>query len=261
MSIRTKNKLIVAANWKMNKSLEEAILYGEWFSKQLFKSNIEVILHVPYLFLPSMYSTLKNTSIHLGAQNCSNFEKGAYTGEISAAMLVSTGTRFVLIGHSERRAFFNETNEILLQKIKQALSHGLKIIFCCGESMEQRESGTTEGIILAQLNETLGKLSVTELNSISIAYEPIWAIGTGLTATSQQAQDIHLLIRNWLNHTFGPVIAAQTAILYGGSCNTSNAAELFNMPDIDGGLIGGASLAEKEFYQLIKIAESCINHT
>ncbi len=258
--MRIKNKLIVAANWKMNKSLDEAIAYGDWLSKQTFNVSIEVILHVPYLYLPSLRSILNNSPIQIGAQNCSNFEKGAYTGEISAAMLASSGTKYVLVGHSERRLYFNETNEIILQKIRQALKYGLHVIFCCGESMEQRTSGATESIILTQLNETLGTLSDTEANSISIAYEPIWAIGTGLTATSHQAQEVHSFIRNWLDGFFGSAIAQKTAILYGGSCNPSNANELFNVPDIDGGLIGGASLLENDFYQLIKIAEGCINH-
>jgi triosephosphate isomerase len=253
MSLRKKRKILVAANWKMNKTLEDATAYVEWLSVQAWGKQVEVLLHVPYLYLLPLQSIIKGSAIQLGAQNCSNFEKGAYTGEVSSAMLASVGTSSVLIGHSERRALFAETDEIILQKIKYALQNKLHVIFCCGETAQQREAGYTAEIIISQLDASLGSLSAHDFDTISIAYEPIWAIGTGLTASSKQAQEVHLLIREWLERQYGATVADETKILYGGSCNPVNAAELFSMPDIDGGLIGGASLDAAEFYKLIKI--------
>jgi triosephosphate isomerase (TIM) len=254
---RIKNKLVVAGNWKMNKSWEEARDFILDLKTQP-RWRCTVIVNAPYLYLLPLAGLREEMPIHLGAQNCAAWENGAYTGEVSAAMLKSSGTDFVIIGHSERRAYFGETNDILLEKTKLALKHGLQVIFCCGETGEERTNGATESVVLDQLSSTVFRLSPEELSRIMIAYEPVWAIGTGLTASKEQAQEVHAFIRKELSGTFGAETAAQTPILYGGSCNPKNAGELFSMPDIDGGLIGGASLQVSDFQALIAIADQCI---
>jgi triosephosphate isomerase len=254
---RVKHKLVVAGNWKMNKSWEDARDFMLQMKSQP-RWRCTVIVNAPYLYLLPMAGLREGMPIHLGAQNCAAYENGAYTGEVSASMLKSSGTDYVIIGHSERRSYFGETNEILLEKTKLALKHGLEVIFCCGETGEERKRDATESVVLNQLSSTVFQLSQEELSRVMIAYEPVWAIGTGLTASKEQAQEVHAFIRKELANAFNAGLADQTPILYGGSCNPKNAGELFSMPDIDGGLIGGASLQVSDFQALIAIADQCM---
>lgn len=242
-------KKIVAGNWKMNNTLSEAVFLIDAILSKLNTSNqITKIIIPPFPYLESISNKIGETeSVFLGAQNCHQKTEGAYTGEVSAKMLQSIGCQYVLIGHSERRAYFNETNEELVLKIKEALSHHLKPILCIGESLDQREGGFYFDVIKSQMAEVLSNFTASEFQNIIIAYEPIWAIGTGLTATSLQAQEMHAFIRTELTKIFSLEIAQQTSILYGGSCNPQNAHELFNCADVDGGLIGGASLKAEDF--------------
>jgi triosephosphate isomerase len=246
-------KKIVAGNWKMNNTLSEAVFLIETILGKLKNSNnIVKIIIPPFPYLESTGNKIGETeSVFLGAQNCHHKTDGAYTGEVSAEMLQSVGCQYVLIGHSERRACFNETNEELVLKIKEALSHNLKPIFCIGESLDQREGGFYFAVIKSQLVEVLSNFTSSECLNIIIAYEPIWAIGTGLTATSLQAQEMHAFIRTEITDLFSLDIAQQTSILYGGSCNPQNAHELFKCPDVDGGLIGGASLKAEDFCAIV----------
>jgi len=246
-------KKIVAGNWKMNNTLSEAVFLIENILSMLNTSNnIIKIIIPPFPYLESINTKIgEMESVFLGAQNCHQKTEGAYTGEISAKMLHSVGCDYVLIGHSERRAYFNETNEKLVLKIKEALSHDLKPIFCIGESLNQREDGFYFDVIKSQLVEVLSHFTSSDCLNIIIAYEPIWAIGTGLTATSLQAQEMHAFIRSEISNLFSFDIAQKTSILYGGSCNTQNARELFQCPDVDGGLIGGASLKAEDFCAIV----------
>jgi triosephosphate isomerase (TIM) len=247
-------KKIVAANWKMNLTLEEgknlvdAILSG----LPAVSENRQVVLATPFVHLTQTGAQLDEYEhIHLGAQNCSSEASGAYTGEISAAMLQSAGVHSVIIGHSERREYFKETDEILVKKIEQALNHNLQVIFCCGEPLEIRDAERQNEYVEKQIEAALFQLNEEQLSHIVIAYEPIWAIGTGRTASSQQAQDMHAHIRSVLTNKYGQAVADNTSILYGGSCNAQNAAELFACADVDGGLIGGASLKADAFLAII----------
>ena len=249
-------KQIIAANWKMNKTALEV----EAFLKSFIKSNslkklseqVQVILAVPYIFLSKTQKTCEKISyLHVAAQNCHQEYSGAFTGEISAKQLQSIGISFVIIGHSERRQYFAETDEIVLAKVKKAIEYGLTPIVCCGEPLAQRESGDYAPYILAQLTNSIFNLTKEEFSKIIIAYEPIWAIGTGKTATSDQAQEIHALIRKAVADKFGIQIAEELSILYGGSCNPQNAQSLFSQKDVDGGLIGGASLQVDSFEAII----------
>jgi len=247
-------KKIVAANWKMNLDLTEgAKLVNDIFngSPELNEHKI-VVIAPPYIHLTHTGAQLVGMNhVHLGAQNCHSEASGAYTGEISAAMLKSAEVEYVIIGHSERREYFHEDDAMLAKKVNLALANGLKVIFCCGEPLAIRDSNDQDAYVESQLIAGLFHLPVTALTDITIAYEPIWAIGTGRTATSAQAQDMHAHIRAVLGNKYGDTVAAETPILYGGSCKPSNAAELFACPDVDGGLIGGASLKAAEFLGIV----------
>ena len=211
----------------------------------------DVVIGVPFTHLTAVKDVIDIEKVGLSAENCANKEKGAYTGEVSAAMVASTGANYVILGHSERREYYNETPEILKEKVDLALANGLKIIFCCGESLELRNAGTYEEFIKAELKDSLFHLSAEEFANIVIAYEPIWAIGTGVTATSDQAEEVHAFIRSFLAEKYGKTVANDTTILYGGSCKPTNAPELFAKPNIDGGLIGGASLKAADFMGIV----------
>lgn len=248
-------KKIVAANWKMNltlqegKSLVDDVLTG---LPQLSEGK-QVVIGAPFLHLTQTVAQLEGKQyIYAGAQNCYKEASGAYTGEISAAMLKSANVAYVILGHSERREYFNETNEMLAKKVDLALANELKVIFCCGEPLEIRDADTQNAYVEKQIQEGIFHLSDIQFSNITIAYEPIWAIGTGRTASTQQAQDMHAHIRSVLAAKYGKEIADNTSILYGGSCKPSNAAELFACADVDGGLIGGASLKADEFLGIIK---------
>jgi triosephosphate isomerase (TIM) len=252
-------KKIVAGNWKMNKTIEEGIsLISEIIimlsSDKAFNSKdyLYTVLSPPYILLNDATAlTLNYPKISVAAQNCYSEEKGAFTGEISAPMIKSTGADHVIIGHSERRTYFKEDNQMLAKKVNIALKYDLTPIFCCGELLEQRNAGNYFSVIKSQLEEALFSLKAEDFRKIIIAYEPIWAIGTGVNATPQQAQEMHQYIRSIVNDKYGKSIAEDTTILYGGSCNSKNAAELFANPDVDGGLIGGASLIAEEFVKII----------
>lgn len=249
-------KKIVAGNWKMNKTFEEAqALASEVVNMVQDEVNNDalVVLCPSFPYLPAISKAITgSTNIHVGAQNCHQQASGAYTGEVSAPMLQSVGVAYVILGHSERRQYFQEDNQLLEAKVKAVLQQGLKPIFCIGESLEEREQDQTFAVLETQLKEGLFHLSNEEFDQVVIAYEPIWAIGTGKTASSQQAQEVHAFIREQIARAYDAAAAQQTTILYGGSCNPANARELFACPDIDGGLIGGASLKSRDFVDIIK---------
>jgi triosephosphate isomerase len=253
-----KNK--VAGNWKMNMDYTSAMtLFSEVVNmvNDEAKGNQEVIVCPPYLYINSLVQLAKNNQkVSVGAQNCHQAESGAFTGEISAGMLNSVGAAYVILGHSERRQYFGETNATLAPKVDAVLKAGLKPIFCIGETLEERNQNIHLGLIKAQLVEGIFHLSAEEFAKAVIAYEPVWAIGTGVTATSEQAQEIHSFIRKEIESKYGADVAQNTTILYGGSCNPKNAAELFSQPDIDGGLIGGASLKSRDFTDIVKAFNS-----
>ena len=215
------------------------------------KANCEVIVCVPFTHLTSVNAVLEPELVKLGAENCSEHAKGAYTGEVSASMVKSTGADYVILGHSERRQYFGENNGQLLEKTKLALENDLKPIFCVGEVLEERENGSYNDVVKSQV-EALFSLTPEDFSKIVIAYEPVWAIGTGKTATAEQAQDMHAHIRNVIAEKYGKEVADNTSILYGGSCKPSNAKELFAKPDVDGGLIGGAALKAEDFMGIIE---------
>lgn len=243
---------IVAGNWKMNKTLHEGLELVQAVLGRLGKTNGLVVFGTPYIHLHEVSKMINGApGVHLAAQNCHQEEKGAYTGEISAGMLASVGAEFVILGHSERREYFQESDALLARKVDTALAHGLRPIFCCGESLAIREAGTHVAHVENQLKAGLFHLPVAEFRKIAIAYEPIWAIGTGRTATSAQAQEMHAAIRALLARQYGDAVAQDATILYGGSCNAQNAPELFAQPDVDGGLIGGASLKAEDFVAIV----------
>lgn len=246
---------IVAGNWKMNKTLEEAgILTSELIGLvgDEVKGNVKVVLCTPFPYLYPVRQQLgSNSRISVGAQNCSEHDSGAYTGETSVAMLKSMNIPYVIIGHSERREYFGEDGKLLATKVDKALAAGLTPIFCCGEPLEIREKGTHEQLVKQQVEESLFHLSAEALKNVVVAYEPVWAIGTGKTASSQQAQDMHAVIRKHLASKYGAV-AEDISILYGGSVKADNAKELFACADVDGGLVGGASLKSREFVEIVK---------
>lgn len=249
-------KKIVAGNWKMNIDYNEGILL---FSEILNKvqneviGKQEVVVCPPFIHLSSLSQLCKsNLRISVGAQNCHQNESGAFTGEVSAGMLQSVGARYVIIGHSERRLYFSESNSQLAQKLDTALRNGLIPIFCIGETLDQRNEGKHFDVIKSQLQEASFHLSKEEFSRLVLAYEPVWAIGTGLTATPEQAQEIHAYIRSLVADKYNENLADDLTILYGGSCNPKNASELFAQKDIDGGLIGGASLKSRDFVDIIK---------
>ena len=244
-------KQIAAGNWKMNKTIEEGQALVSALLDVKIPEGVEVILGVPYLLLPSVREMTKASEIKVAAQNCHQEESGAYTGEISAPMLAALGIEHVIIGHSERREYFHETNAILAQKVDVALKNDLGPIFCCGESLDIREAGHHIEHVKKQLQEGLFHLDKDQLLKIVIAYEPIWAIGTGVTASREQAQEMHHEIRKMLVDKYGSEVADEIAILYGGSVKPGNASELFGEPDVDGGLVGGASLKAEDFKAII----------
>jgi triosephosphate isomerase len=251
-------KKFVAGNWKMNMDLEEGIKLAESV-KSCFvgkgKVKAEVVLCSPFIHLASLRGVLKDSGISFGAQNCSSEPSGAFTGEISCSMIKSTGAEYVIIGHSERRSYYNEDDALLNKKCSLAISKGLKVIFCCGEILPEREAAKHFEVVKRQLETGLFTVSEEELKNVVIAYEPVWAIGTGLTATPEQAQEMHKYIRDLLAVRYGRTVADNTLILYGGSCKASNAGELFSRPDVDGGLIGGASLKSEEFCAIVEAAK------
>jgi triosephosphate isomerase (TIM) len=249
-------KKIVAGNWKMNLNFEEGQKLTSEIVNMLKDENVKdvtVVLNPPFVHLYPVKKLIGETSnLFLGSQNCSDKSAGAFTGEISAGMLASFGVSYVILGHSERREYFKETNKLLTDKTRQVLDNGLIPIFCCGEPLEIREAGTHEEYVKQQLTESLFEFSPEEMSKIVIAYEPIWAIGTGKTASSDQAQEMHAALRAHLSGKFGAQLANNTSILYGGSCNPSNAKDIFSKPDVDGGLIGGASLKSRDFVDIVK---------
>ena len=246
-------KNIVAGNWKMNTTVQEGISLAQEINSLLKKTtkNCDVVICVPFTHLTSVNSVIYHTIVGLGAENCADKAKGAYTGEVSAQMVASTGANYVILGHSERRQYYGETNETLIEKTRLALENNLTPIFCVGEVLEERENGTFNDVVKSQV-EALFELSESDFAKIVIAYEPVWAIGTGKTATSDQAQNMHAHIRSVIAAKYGEEIANNTSILYGGSCKPSNAKELFAKPDVDGGLIGGAALEAASFIGIIE---------
>jgi triosephosphate isomerase len=251
-------KKIVAGNWKMNKVLTESLsLVSEVRSmvRDEVRHDAEVIVIPPFTSLAPANKLIEGSDIILGAQNCSTEEAGAYTGEVSVKMLSSVGVSYVLVGHSERRSYFGETNEMLAKKVAIALNNGITPIYCCGETLENREDKTFFQVVEKQITEGLFGLHEDQLQKVVIAYEPVWAIGTGQTASAEQAQEMHSYIRKLIEARFGDKVANSIRILYGGSVNPKNASELFSCADIDGGLIGGASLKPRDFVEVVKAAK------
>lgn len=242
-------KKIVAGNWKMNTTVPEGIELAKAVAAKSAElpENVGLIVAPPFTHLAAVAEAIKGSRIELSAQNCADHEKGAYTGEVSVDMLKSVGCKWTILGHSERRQYYGETDEKLVVKVRLALAGGLGVILCVGENLEQREAGKHFDVVKEQIENVLFNFTAEELKNIVIAYEPVWAIGTGKTATAEQAEEIHAYIRKVLAGKFGKEAAEETTILYGGSCKPSNAAELFAMKDIDGGLIGGAALKPDDF--------------
>jgi triosephosphate isomerase (TIM) len=245
---------IVAGNWKCNTTLQEGIELAKAVDTLVASEgakDVVVVLGTPFTHIVKVVETVDTNRVNVAAQNCAAEAKGAFTGEVSAAMVKSTGANYVILGHSERREYYGETSEILNKKVALVLANGLTPIFCCGEALSIRQAETHNEYVKQQLVETIFNLSAEDFKKIVIAYEPIWAIGTGVTASSEQAQDMHANIRAAITEKFGEEIAEGTSILYGGSCNAKNAKELFANKDVDGGLIGGASLKAEDFIQII----------
>lgn len=240
---------IVAGNWKMNTVVPEGNELANNIVKMMNQvpSDVNIIIAPPFTHLCSVGKAIEGSAIALSAQNCADQVKGAYTGEVSAQMLKSIGCSFVILGHSERREYYGETSAKLVKKVNLALENEVMPIFCVGEKLEERESGRHFEIVKQQIEEVLFTLTPDQMKNVVVAYEPVWAIGTGKTATSDQAQEIHAFIRETIAGKFGKEIAEETSILYGGSCKPSNAKELFAQKDIDGGLIGGAALKAEDF--------------
>lgn len=246
-------KNIVAGNWKMNKTLQEGIELAKELNEVLTadKPNCGVVICTPFIHLASVVPAVDPAIIGVGAENCADKVSGAFTGEVSAAMVASTGAQYVILGHSERRAYYHETPEILKEKVQLALANGLTPIFCIGEVKEERVENRQNEVVYGQLSGSLFDLTAEEFSKIILAYEPVWAIGTGLTATPAQAQEMHAYIRSVVAEKWGAEVADNTSILYGGSCKPTNAKELFANPDVDGGLIGGAALKAADFKGII----------
>ena len=246
-------KKIVAGNWKMNTNLQEGVALAEKVNEALkgVTPNCDVVIAVPFTHLASVNAVIDSAKLGLGAENCADKKTGAYTGEVSASMVASTGATYVILGHSERRQYYGETSAILKEKVGLALENNLTPIFCIGEVLEERENGTYFDVVKAQIEEALFELSAEDFGKIILAYEPVWAIGTGKTATDDQAEEMHAFIREVLAAKYGEAVAEETSILYGGSCKPSNAAQLFAKPNVDGGLIGGASLEAESFMGIV----------
>lgn len=243
-------KKVVAGNWKMNKNLQEGIELAKEVNSKVKAAGtkeVTVIIGTPFIHLSEVNKIVDPTVVAVAAQNCATEASGAYTGEISAAMVASTGSKYVILGHSERRSYYGETDEILVKKVQRALENNLEIIFCVGEVLAERESGKHFEVVKSQLENGLFNLPADQFAHVIVAYEPVWAIGTGKTATSAQAEEMHAFIRKTIAGKYNQQVADNTSILYGGSCNAKNADELFSQPDVDGGLIGGASLKAEDF--------------
>ena len=238
----------------MNTTVPEGVALAKEVNEALkgFKANCDVVICVPFTHLCPVADAIDQNLVGLGAENCADHKSGAYTGEVSAPMVASTGAKYVILGHSERRQYYGETSETLREKVALALENGLTPIFCIGEVLEERENGTFNEVVARQVEEGLFNLSAEDFAKIVLAYEPVWAIGTGKTATAEQAEDMHAHIRATIAGKYGKEIADNTSILYGGSCKPSNAAELFAKPDVDGGLIGGAALKCADFMGIVK---------
>ena len=245
-------KKIVAGNWKMNTTVAEGVALAKAVAAKSAEvpANVGLIVAPPFTHLVSVAEALKGSKVELSAQNCADKAKGAYTGEVAADMLVSAGCQWTILGHSERRQYYGETDEKLVEKVKLALEAGLGVILCVGEVLEERKAGKHFDVCAAQIKNVLYNFTAEDMKKIVIAYEPVWAIGTGETATPDQAEEIHAFIRKVLADKFGKAVADDVTILYGGSCKPSNAKELFAQPDIDGGLIGGAALKADDFIQI-----------
>lgn len=248
-------KNIVAGNWKMNTDLQEGSKLAQEINALVVKGindpKTGVVIAPPYTQLATISQLINADKVTLAAQNCAAEAKGAYTGEVSVQMLKAVGVKAIILGHSERRAYYGETSEILLKKVKLVIENGLTPIFCCGEVLAEREANIHFKVVKEQIDSVLFTLSADDFKKVVIAYEPVWAIGTGKTASAEQAQEIHEYIRKQIADKFGVEIANNTTILYGGSCKASNAKELFSKPDVDGGLIGGASLVAEEFLGIV----------
>lgn len=246
-------KNIVAGNWKMNTTLQEGIALAKELNETLANvtPNCDVVVCTPFTHLTSVVNTVDTKKIGVGAENCADKAAGAYTGEVSASMVASTGAKYVIIGHSERRAYYHETNDILKEKTLLALANGLTPIFCIGEVLEEREAGKHFDVVKKQVEESLFGLSSEDFGKLILAYEPVWAIGTGKTASAEQAEEIHAFIRKTIADKYGKEVAENISILYGGSCKPSNAKELFAKENVDGGLIGGAALDAASFMGII----------
>ncbi len=246
-------KNIVAGNWKMNTTVQEGVALAKEVNEALAAAapKCDVVICVPFTHLCPVAAVIDQTRLGLGAENCADHKSGAYTGEVSAPMVASTTAKYVILGHSERRQYYGETAETLREKVALALENGLTPIFCIGEVLAEREDGSFNEVVRRQVEEGLFNLSAEDFGKIVLAYEPVWAIGTGKTATPEQAEDMHAWIRSVIAGKYGEEVAANTSILYGGSCKPSNAAELFAKPDIDGGLIGGAALKCADFMGIV----------
>lgn len=252
-------KKIVAGNWKMNKTLSEGIELAKAVNEQIKAAQVKdvtVIIGTPFIHLAEVNKIADPAVMMVSAQNCATEASGAYTGEVSAAMVASTGSKYVILGHSERRSYYGETNEILVKKVTRALENELEIIFCVGEVLAEREANQHFEVVKSQLVNGLFHLTAEQFAHIVIAYEPVWAIGTGKTATPEQAQEMHAFIRKTVAEKYGQEAAENTSILYGGSCNAKNADEIFSKPDVDGGLIGGASLKADDFTTIVKARQN-----
>jgi triosephosphate isomerase len=249
-------KKIIAGNWKMNKIFDEGMGLVSEISNMLkdeYHGNAEVIIIPPFVHINAISRMVINDrNLSVGAQNCSNHVSGAYTGEVSAAMLKSCGATYVIIGHSERRQYFGEHNDWLAKKVDAVLAEGLIPIYCCGETLEERESNKHFDVLKSQVSEALFHLSTEQMSNVVVAYEPVWAIGTGKTASTAQAQEVHAFIRTLLKDKFGADVSDNITIQYGGSVKADNAKELFSAPDIDGALVGGAALQSRSFVDIVK---------
>ncbi len=252
-------KKIVAGNWKMNKTLQEGIELAKEVNSKVKAANakdVTVVIGTPFIHLAEVNKIVDPAVIGVSAQNCATEASGAYTGEVSAAMIASTGSQYVILGHSERRSYYGETDAILMKKVERALENNLEIIFCVGEVLAEREAGKHFEVVASQLSNVVFNLTAEQFAHVVIAYEPVWAIGTGKTATSAQAEEIHTFIRKAIADRYNQEVADNTSILYGGSCNAKNADELFSQPDVDGGLIGGASLKADDFLAIINARQN-----
>lgn len=247
-------KKIVAGNWKMNTTLAEGVGLAKDVNEALkhVTPKCDVIICVPFTHLASVNDAIDTDKLGLGAENCADHKSGAYTGEVSAQMVASTGATYVILGHSERRQYYGETSETLVEKVRLALDNNLTPIFCIGEVLEERDNGTYLDVVKKQIVDGLFNLSAEDFGKIILAYEPVWAIGTGKTATDDQAEEMHAYIRGVIAEKYGNEVAENTSILYGGSCKPSNAPQLFAKPNVDGGLIGGASLDAESFMGIVK---------